>query len=165
MPPFCRVRTDCNGRRVCGKMRHFFRQRWRRSSDTGVEERLGEVSADLPYELQSKMFDQLTTLGLAGAGLTVTLIGSLLRDAPVIVWLPVFLFGLAAIFAVSGNNNLIEGLFRHRATIRRSKIYVGLATGLIGIAVGMLSMSVYIEGKSDNPSDTARTSKTRPKTS
>jgi hypothetical protein len=66
-------------------MKDFFRQRWLQSSDTTVEERLGEVSADLPYELQSKMFDQLTALGLAGAGLTVTLIGSLLRDAPLIV--------------------------------------------------------------------------------
>jgi hypothetical protein len=112
-----------------------------------VEERLAEVSADLPYELQSKMFDQLAAVGIAGAGLAVTLIGSLLRGAPAIVWMPVVLFGLAALFAISGNNHLIDGLFRRRETLRRSRLYVGLAVGLIGMAVGSLSMSVYYDGK------------------
>ncbi len=112
-----------------------------------VEERLGEVSADLPYELQSKMFDQLAAVGIAGAGLAVTLIGSLLRGAPPIVWLPVVLFGFAALFAISGNNHLIDGLFRGRPTVRRSKLYVNLAVGLIGMAVGTLSMTIYYDGK------------------
>ena len=112
-----------------------------------VEERLDAVSADLPYELQSKMFDQLTTVGIAGAGLSVTLIGSLLRDAPPFVWLPVVLFGLAALFAVSGNNYLIDGLFRRRPTLQRSKLYVGLAVTLIGMATGTLSTAVFYDGK------------------
>ena len=114
----------------------------------GVEERLEDVTADLPYELQSKMFDQLATVSIAGAGLSVTLIGSLLRDASPIVWLSVIMFGLAAMFAISGNNHLIEGLIRKRPTLRRTKTYVGLATGLIGMAIGILSMSIYYEGQS-----------------
>lgn len=113
----------------------------------GVEERVDQVSADLPYELQSKMFDQLAAVGVAGAGLAVTLIGSLLRSAPAIVWLPVILFGSAALFAISGNNHLIDGLFRRRETLRRSKLYVGIAVGLIGMAIGSLSMAVYYDGK------------------
>lgn len=113
----------------------------------GVEERLDEVSADLPYELQSKMFDQLAAAGVAGAGLTVTLIGSLLRSAPGIVWLPVFMFAFAALFAISGNSHLIDGLFRRRATLQRSKLYVGVAVGLIGMAIGSLSMAVFYDGE------------------
>lgn len=128
-------------------VRQALREHWRESIGAGVEERLDQVSADLPYELQSKMFDQLAAVGIAGAGLAVTLIGSLLRDAPPIVWIPVILFGLAALFAVSGNNNLIDGLFRQRPTLRRSKLYVGAAVGLIGMAIGSLSMSVYHDGK------------------
>lgn len=112
-----------------------------------VEERIDEVSADLPYELQSKMFDQLAAVGVAGAGLTVTLIGSLLRNAPPIVWLPVIFFALAAMFAISGNNRLIDGLFRRRATLQRSKLYSGVAVGLIGMAMGTLSMAVLENGE------------------
>lgn len=112
-----------------------------------VEERLDDVSADLPYELQSKMFDQLAAAGVAGAGLTVTLIGSLLRNAPGIVWLPVIFFALAAMLAISGNSHLIDGLFRRRATLQRSRLYVGLAVVLIGMAIGSLSMAVYHDGE------------------
>lgn len=112
-----------------------------------VEERLADVSADLPYELQSKMFDQLAAAGVAGAGLTVTLISSLLRNAPPIVWLPVIFFTLAAVLAISGNSHLIDGLFRRRETFRRSKLYASLAVGLIGMAIGSLSMAVFHDGE------------------
>jgi hypothetical protein len=77
----------------------------------------------------------------------VTLIGSLLRNAPGIVWLPVICFVLAAMFAISGNNHLIDGLFRRRATLQRSKLYVSLAVGLIGMAIGFLSMAVFEDGE------------------
>ena len=63
------------------------RQRWRESMGEGVGERVDEVSAELPYELQSRMFDQLAAVGIGGAGLAVTPIGSLLKTAPRIVWL------------------------------------------------------------------------------
>jgi len=126
------------------------RQRWRDSTGAGVEERLDEVSADLPYELQSKMFDQLAAAGVAGAGLTVTLIGSLLRNAPGLVWLPVVLFGAAAMFAISGNSRLIDSLFKRQAAFRHSKLYVGMAVGLIGMAIGSLSMAVYYDGERES---------------
>ena len=130
-------------------MRQGLQERWRESLGKDVEERVEEVSADLPYELQSKMFDQLAAVSIAGAGLAVTLIGSLLRSAPPVVWLSVILFGTAAVFAVSGNNHLIDGLFRRRPTLQRSKLYVGLCVGLIGMAIGSLSMSVYYDGRRD----------------
>src|SRR3954452_2155547 len=95
-------------------MRRSLRERWQESLGTHVVEDVSRVSADLPYELQSKMFDQLAALGLGGAGLTVTLIGSILRNSSVIVWLPVIGFGLAAMLAVTGNIKLIDGLFGGR---------------------------------------------------
>src|SRR3712207_5578879 len=113
----------------------------------GVEERIDQVSADLPYELQSKMFDQLAAVGIAGAGLTVTLIGSLLRGAPGIVWLPVVLFASAALLSISANNQLIDSLFRRQPTLRRSRLHVALAVALIGMAIGSLSMAVFYDGK------------------
>jgi hypothetical protein len=136
---------DAGGMRV--GVRQSLKEQWRESMGAGVDERLEEVSADLPYELQSKMFDQLAAAGVAGAGLTVTLISSLLSDAPKLVWLPVILFGVAALMATSGNSYLIDGLFRGRPTLRRSKLYVGLSIGLIGMAVGSLSVAVYLDGE------------------
>jgi hypothetical protein len=118
----------------------------RKGAEAVPDPRIEEISPDLPYELQSKMFDQLATVSIAGAGLTVTLIGSLLRDAPWIVWLPVIGFGVAALAAISGNVWLIEGLTTRRPTLRRSKATTQAVVGLIGFAIGTLGMSVYIEG-------------------
>ena len=119
--------------------------RWSPFEAQAVVERTEEITADLPYELQSKMFDQLTTVGVAGAGLAITLIGSLLRDAPADTWMSVVLFGLAAITAVSGNVRLINGLFSRKAVVRRSKVDVALAMALIGAGAGWLSMSIFAE--------------------
>lgn len=126
-------------------MKEFFT----RSSARNVEvaEPLDQVSADLPYELQSKMFDQLATVGIAGVGLSVTLIGSLLRDSPPMVWATVVAFGMAAMTAVSGNIRLIESLRRRRPALKASKTQTGLAMGLIGAGIGFLSMEVYSAGK------------------
>ncbi len=111
-----------------------------------IEERLESVSVDLPYELQSKIFDQLATVSVAGAGLSVTLIGSLLQNASRVVWLSVILFGLAAVTSVSANVRLIDGLTKRRPVLRRTKLDVQIAMGLIGMAIGFLSMSMYYEG-------------------
>ena len=51
-------------------------------SNADADERVGDISVDLQYELQSKMFDQLATVSVAGAGLAVTLIGSMLSELP-----------------------------------------------------------------------------------
>jgi hypothetical protein len=139
-------------------MRRFMRERWQESFGTNVVEDVSRVSADLPYELQSKMFDQLAALGLGGAALTVTLIGSVLRGASPVIWLPVIAFGLAAMFAVTGNIRLIDGLFGGRPTFVRSKIYTAVTVALIGVALGALCMGVYYEGKRDRaPADTSIT--------
>lgn len=104
------------------------------------------MSADLPYELQSKIFDQLATVSIAGAGLSVTLIGSLLLNGSRVVWLSVILFGLAAVTSISANIRLIDGLTQRRPVLRRTKLDVQIALGQIGMAIGILCMSMYYEG-------------------
>lgn len=103
------------------------------------------VSGDLPYELQSKMFDQLAAMSLGGAGLTVTLIGSTLRNAPPIVWLAVIEFGLAALACMVGNIQLIEGLFKGVDRKSRNRIMTYTAVLLMCMGIGSLSMSIYFE--------------------
>lgn len=117
-------------------------QWWRQATAADVKERLDAISADLPYELQSKMFDQLATVSVAGAGLAVTLIGSLLDDAPPKVWASVIFFAAAAILAVNGNTTLIDGIFRKKPILRRSKFYTLGTVSLIGLGIGSLSASI-----------------------
>jgi hypothetical protein len=118
---------------------------------TEAEESVDGLSVDLAYELQSKMFDQLATVSLAGAGLTVTLVGSVLRDAPRDVWLSVVLFVMAAVTAVGGNQKLIDSLSRRQPSMRRSKRDVQIALTFIGVAIGWLSMSIYADGERLQP--------------
>lgn len=118
-----------------------------------VEERIEEISPDLPYELQSKMFDQLTGVGLAGAGVTITLIGSILRDAGPAVWIAAIEFGIGALLAVSGNVSLIDKLYQKQPTHRRSKIMTLVSVAFIGMGIGSLGMSVFLVGKQPTQSE------------
>jgi hypothetical protein len=127
-------------------MSAYLRRKFRKRDDIDANERVAEVSADLAYELQSKMFDQLTTVGIGGAGLVVTLIGSVLQDAPDNIWLSVILFGLAAITAISANQKLVEDLTEGQPCLRRSARDVKIASMLIGMAIGWLSLTVYTQG-------------------
>lgn len=113
-----------------------------------------QTSADLPFELQSKMFDQLAAICLGGAGLTVTLIGSVLSNAPGIVWLSAVEFGLAALVALYGNIALINNLFERKESRKSSRIATGLCVGLLGMAVGSLCTSVYLDGMKDSKAAT-----------
>lgn len=117
------------------------------SPDAG--ERVQEVSADLPYELQSRIFEQTAAGALAGAGLSVTLIGSVLRDAPPSIWASVVCFAAAAYVASAGNNALVESLFRREPVLKRCKFYQVLAAMLLGMAIGVLSYSVFATGKQE----------------
>lgn len=97
------------------------------------------------------MFDQLATVGVAGAGLAVTLIGSMLRDAPNDVWLSVVFFGMAALVAISGNQHLVDSLITRQPGLGRSKRDLKITLMLVGLAVGSLSMSVYLAGLRQSP--------------
>jgi uncharacterized membrane protein len=104
-------------------------------------------SADLPYELQSKLFEQLATMGVAGAGLVITLRGSILSDASALIWMGAVEFGLAALVALAAQMGLIEGLMARKVSRRQNQMMTIIAVVLIGMGVGTLGTSVFLEGK------------------
>jgi hypothetical protein len=113
------------------------------------------VSTDLAFELQSKLFEQLATMGIAGAGLVITLRGSILSEASPIIWMGAVEFGLAAMVALAAQIGLIEGLFSLKLSRRRLQLMTILAVVLIGMGVGTLGTSVFLEGK-ESKASTAR---------
>lgn len=110
------------------------------------QEPIAEVSADLAYELQAKMFEQLAAISAAGAGLTITLIGSILRGASPIIWLAVIEFAIAALVALMAQQQLVEGLFSRQATRRKARTMTLITIILIGMGIGSLGASVLLEG-------------------
>jgi hypothetical protein len=109
-----------------------------------LKEPIEETSADLPYELQFRMFEQLTTLGTAGAGLTITLLGSILRGSGFEAWLAAIWFALAAILALVAQMNLTEGLFQRTPVRQKNRIMALTSVGLIGMGIGSLGTSVAL---------------------
>lgn len=107
------------------------------------QERLDEISADLPYELQSRMFEQMMTVSLGGAGLTITLASSLLQGQPLVL-IAVVEFGLAAILALAGQSAMIKALFAKQNSRANMKLTTGLCSVLIGMGVGTLGASVFL---------------------
>jgi hypothetical protein len=108
---------------------------------------IAEASADVAFELQSKLFEQLATLGVAGAGLVITLKGSVLSGASAIIWAGAVEFGLAAMVALVAQMSLIEALFSRRFNRRVMQIMAMIAIVLIGMGIGTLGMSVFLESR------------------
>lgn len=107
------------------------------------------ASSDLAYELQSKLFEQLAAMGVAGAGLVITLKGSILSGASGLIWLAAAEFALGGFVAFSAQLTLIEGLFASSVSRRRLQTMLITAVLLIGMGIGSLAMSVFLEGDSD----------------
>ena len=120
------------------------------------QEPIVEVSADLAYELQSKMFEQLAAISAAGAGLTITLIGSILRGASPILWFSVIEFAMAALVALLAQQQLVEGLFSRTATRRKARTMTLITIILIGMGIGSLGASVLLEGNTERPAESAK---------
>jgi hypothetical protein len=94
------------------------------------------------------MFDRLGTFAIGGAGLTITLAGTLLRDAPpFMVWIAAVEFGLAALISMAAQARLIDDLFEKRAFRRRAKIAAGISVLLIAMGAGSLATSVALVGR------------------
>lgn len=108
-------------------------------------ERINDISADLAYELQSRFFDQLATVSLGGAGLTITLAGSLLRGSP-LIWISAVEFGIGALVALTAQQSLIGNLYDRKPTRKRSRSMTMLCMLLIGMGVGSLGAAVYLVG-------------------
>lgn len=124
------------------------------SSDTSDDRRLQEAKSepialtDLAYELQSKLFEQLAAMGVAGAGLVITLKGSILSGASGLIWIAAAEFALGAFVAFGAQLTLIEGMFAANISRRRLQIMLVIAVLLIGMGIGSPGMSVFLEGKS-----------------
>lgn len=106
------------------------------------------ASTNLAYELQSKLFEQLAAMGVAGAGLVITLKGSILSGASGLIWIATAEFALGAFVAFGAQLILIEGLFAANLSRRRLQIMLIIAVLLIGMGICSLGMSVFLEGKS-----------------
>lgn len=113
--------------------------------DRVVEQSL--VSPDLQYELQANLFEQLATMGIAGAGLVITLRGSVLSDASGLIWMGAVEFGLAAVVALAAQIGLIEALHKAQTSRTRPRLMTVAAIVLIGMGIGTLGMSVFLEAK------------------
>lgn len=106
------------------------------------------VSPDLPVELQAKLFEQLTAAGVGGAGLTITLVGTILQGSA-LVWIATAEFTLAAMVALSGQFHIIEALTKKQPVWRKARIVTIVAVLLIGMGIGSLATDVFVEGKQD----------------
>ena len=109
------------------------------------QERIEETSADLAYELQAKLFEQLTTVSLGGLGLTITLSGTILSGAR-LTWMSSVEFGIAALIAISAQQDRIGHLFDRRATRKRSVQMTRWCLIFVGMAAGSLATAVFLEG-------------------
>ncbi|HYD73968.1 MAG TPA: hypothetical protein VEF55_12590 [Candidatus Binatia bacterium] len=108
-------------------------------------ERVEETSADLAYELQAKLFEQLATVSLGGVGLTLTLSGTILSGAQ-LSWIATAEFAVAALIAIAAQQQLIGSLFERRATRKRSKLMTGLCLLFVGMGSGSLATAIFLEG-------------------
>jgi hypothetical protein len=107
-----------------------------------AQERIEETNPDLPYELQSRLFEQFATFGLGGAGLSITLASSLLQGSP-LVWMATASFAIAAVQALAGQQGMIERLFKRQAARATIKLSNTICAFLIGIGVGTLAAGAF----------------------
>jgi hypothetical protein len=64
-------------------------------------------------------------------------------------------FGLAAMVALAAQIGLIEGLFSLKLSRRPTQLMMVLAVVLIGMGIGTLGTSVFLEGKAPEASKSA----------
>ena len=119
------------------------------------------VSPDVAVELQAKLFEQLTAGGVAGAGLTITLLGTILEGS-VLVWIATAEFLLGAVVGLSGQMQLIEALSQGQPVWKKARLITGISTLLIGMGLGSLATDVYFEGKQDKKAEAAKSVKQVP---
>jgi hypothetical protein len=116
------------------------------TTTTTTEETLAAPDA-LPHELQFRLFEQLTTLGTAGAGLGITLIGSILKGSGFLGWMAVIWFAAAALLSLAAQTSLTDTLFAGQSFRHKGRNIALVCAVLIGMGVGSLGASVFLLGK------------------
>jgi hypothetical protein len=100
-------------------------------------------SRDLAHDFQFRTLEQLTNLSLGGAGVTVTLIGGILKNVGPFVWLATVEFAIGAFAALVGQIDLTNMLLAGKNP-ERSKYYVMAAVFFLAMGVGSVSTSVFV---------------------
>jgi hypothetical protein len=100
-------------------------------------------SRDLAHDFQFRTLEQLTNLSLGGAGVTVTLIGGILKNVGPFVWIATVEFAIGAFAALVGQIDLTNMLLAGKKP-ERSRYYVMAAVFFLAMGVGSVSTSVFV---------------------
>lgn len=102
------------------------------------------TSPDLAHSLQFETLKEITTLASAGAGLAVTLAGSVLKSFSFAIWASIVAFALAALLAFAAQIACVDQLFANKSDRRKTRLTMLAAVLLIGIGIGQLGTGVYL---------------------
>jgi hypothetical protein len=100
-------------------------------------------SRDLAHDLQFRTLEQLGNLSLGGAGVTITLIGGLLKNVGPFVWMATAEFAIGALAALLGEVDLTNCLLQEKEPTR-TKNYTMAAVFFLAMGVGSLATSVFL---------------------
>jgi len=100
-------------------------------------------SSDLAHDLQFRTLEQLTNLGVGGAGLTITLVGGILKNLGALVWIATAEFGIAALMALVGQIDLTNNILMNTDP-KRTKTYTLIAVLFLAMGIGSLGTSVLL---------------------
>lgn len=99
-------------------------------------------SAEAAHDFQFRLLEQMTTIGTAGAALTITLVGGVLRSDGLLTWVTVALFGGAALLSILAQSTMTRELYRNDPRPDRYRILsfaiifsIALGTGALGVCV------------------------------
>jgi hypothetical protein len=102
------------------------------------------ASSDLVHELQFQTFNQVATLSTAGAGLSLTLAGTMLGSFTLPVWLSVFCFACSALVCLQAQVSGVQLLFDKKPSRRTLYAFARVAVFLMAIGIGALGTGVAI---------------------
>ena len=108
-----------------------------------IDEPAGRTSRDLAHDLQFRTLEQLTNLGIGGAGLTITLVGGLLKNLGALVWIATAEFGITALMALVGQIDLTNHILMNTDP-KRTRIYTLIAVLFLAMGIGSLGTSVLL---------------------
>ncbi|MFN3667885.1 MAG: hypothetical protein ACK4VY_01100 [Brevundimonas sp.] len=103
-------------------------------------------SADVPHTLQFQTFSQVATLSTAGAGLAITLAGSILSDFKLPIWIAVLCFSLSALISLVAQVAGVEAMFLRRPSRAMLRNYALGAVTFMAVGIGALGSGVFLAG-------------------
>jgi len=102
-----------------------------------------QANSSLGHDLQFRTLEQLTNLGIGGAGVTITLIGGVLKNLGALVWISTAEFGIAAFTALIGQIDLTNNVLQGKEAVR-TRTYTMVAILFLAMGVGSIATSVLL---------------------